>query len=143
MRDNDWLRRRLDIIWFSSFKDIDRKNKINVLFKGKWKNKFGHIKKREDKTEIVVNGLFKDLRVPEFIIDLTIAHELVHYMHGFQSPYERQFKYPHQGGIVKKELKKRGYGALLIDEKEWTKNNWLELCKEYFPKKSRRRFGFF
>ena len=48
-------------------------------------------------------------------------------MHGFQSPHKQQFKYPHQGGIVNKELTKRGFGLLLTLEKEWVKHNWVNV----------------
>ena len=45
------------------FPEIERKNHIIIKFKGKWRNKFGHIKKlKGNNTEIVVNYLFKDER---------------------------------------------------------------------------------
>ena len=51
-------------------------------------------------------------------------------MHGFHSPHPRKYKYPHQGGIVDKELKKRGFEHLLNLEKQWTKKNWMKTFKE-------------
>ena len=71
-------------------------------------------------------------------------------MHGFQSPYEQKFRYPHQGGIVDKELKKRGFGLLLKLEKEWVKSNWISVVlplKEsaytsYIQDNSRQSFYF-
>lgn len=125
MRDQIWLESRLDNIWKVLMPEIERKNRVIVRFKGKWKNKFGHIKKLEDgSSEIVVNSLFRHLDVPEYIIDTTIAHELVHYMHGFQSPYPRLYRHPHQGNIVNRELNKRGFEMLLKLEKDWIKTNW-------------------
>lgn len=125
MRDNLWLERRLDTIWQVLMPDTPKKNKVSILFKGRWKNKFGHIKRKNDKsTEIAINAHFRNKEIPDFILDTTIAHELIHYMHGFHSPYKKQFKYPHQGGIVDKELKKRGFTFLLQLEKEWIKKNW-------------------
>ncbi|MFH1376693.1 MAG: hypothetical protein ABIH25_03580 [Candidatus Woesearchaeota archaeon] len=130
MRDNIWLEKRLDIIWKVLIPEIEKKNKITIIFKGKWKNKFAHIKRQKDSsTEIAINAFFRYKEVPDFILDTTIAHELVHYMHGFHSPYEKQFKYPHQGGIVNKELKKRGFNFLLVLEKEWIKNKWESIYK--------------
>ena len=126
MRDDNFLNERLISIWNILFPEVPKANKVIIRFKGKWKNKFGHIKKIKDKTEIVVNGLFKEEVVPEFIIDLTIAHELIHYMHGFNSPLPRKYKYPHQGGIVTKELKNRGFDHLLKKEKEFLKK-WPDL----------------
>ena len=135
MRNQEWLQQRLDRVWQSVFPEVERKNNVIIKFKGKWKNKFGHIKLLKDKTtEIAINSLFKNEEVPEFMIDLTIAHELVHYMHGFQSPHPKMFKYPHQGGIVNKELKKRGLASLIKQEKSFTKNDWKTIYIKLNPK---------
>ena len=70
-----------------------------------------------------------DERVPEYVIDTTLAHELVHYMHGFNSPLPQKYKHPHRGGIVDKELIKRGFGHNLSMEKVWAKNQWEKLFR--------------
>ena len=130
------------------FPEVPRKNEIIIKFKGRWKNKFGHIKKIKDKSEIVINGLFKNEEVPEYIIDLTISHELIHYMHGFNSPLPKQYKNPHKGNIVNSELKKRGFGHLLKKEKLFVKKDWKDMYiilsggKSRKPKK-RSIFDFF
>ena len=82
---------------------------------------------RNGSTEIAINSLFKYPDVPDFILETTIAHELIHYMHGFQSPHPQLFRHPHRGGIVDKEIKKRGYAFLFDLEKSWVKNNWFRL----------------
>jgi len=133
MRDNIWLEKRLDRIWQVLMPEVQRKNKVIIFFKGRWKNKFAHIQRLKDNnksTEIAINAFFRYHEVPDFILDTTIAHELIHYMHGFHSPYQKQFKYPHQGGVVDKELKKRGFNFLLVLEKEWIKNKWENIYKE-------------
>lgn len=145
MRDNEWLQLRFNQIWSSLFSDVERKNNVLIRFKGNWKNKFGHIRRLENSdTEIVINNLFRYETVPEFIIDLTIAHELVHYSHGFQSPHEKKFRHPHRGGIVNKELKKRGLGLALRKEKSWIKRDWPEILKKVMPSKliRTRRISF-
>src|SRR3989344_4378689 len=129
MRDDNWLRQRLMEIWDVRFIDVQKVNEIRIRFKGKWKTKFGHIKLKNNITEIVINSLFKHEEVPQYIIDLTIAHELVHYSHGFQSPLERRFRYPHQGGIVNKELKKRGFKDSLLLERKVFRKEWPEIYK--------------
>ena len=79
MRDYPWLKEKLDEIWIKYFPDIPRENKVLITFKGRWKNKFGHIQQLPSKnTWIAVNKLFQDERVPEYIVNLTIAHELAH-----------------------------------------------------------------
>ncbi|MBL7148002.1 MAG: hypothetical protein ISS82_04210 [Nanoarchaeota archaeon] len=124
MRDNNFLKQRLTQIWSLLFEDTPKLNTVTIRFKGSWKNKFGHIKKTGKDTEIVVNGLFKNELVPEYIIDITIAHELIHYAHGFNSPLKRKYKHPHQGGIVTKELKIRGFLHMLKKEKLFVKKEW-------------------
>lgn len=136
MRDNHWLASRLDSIWYAYFSDVDRANRVFVRFKGRWKNKFGHIKKsKQGETEIVVNSLFRDERVPEYVIDLTLAHELVHYMHGFNSPLPKMFEYPHKGNIVNRELAVRGFKSALKKERLFMKDEWPSLCKSLMPKR--------
>ena len=128
MRDNLWLEQQLDRIWHLLFHDTPRMNNVNVRFKGRWRNKFGHIKRLNDKsTEIAINGLFRNSIVPDYIIDLTLAHELIHYSHGFHSPLPRKYKHPHKGGIVTKELKQRGFSHLLRREKDFIKREWPKL----------------
>jgi len=147
MRDNEWLQKRLDEIWLNSFSDVPRNNIVKTRFKGRWKNKFGHIRMLRDKsTEIVVNGVFRNEIIPEYIIDLTIAHELVHYSHGFHSPLPRMYRYPHQGGVVNQDLKRRGFAENLRLERKWIKTDWLEFVKQEFPLRRRIRrtiFRFF
>ena len=141
MRDEEFLKKRLDSIWELLFSDIEKKNRVVVRFKGKWRNKFGHIKRlKNGDSEIVVNNYFKNEKIPEYIIDTTLAHELVHYMHGFNSPHPRMYKHPHKGGIVNKELKKRGFGNMLALEKKWIRNEWRNIVNEEFkPRKQKIR----
>ena len=128
MRDDLWLRNRLDIVWDKIIPEVERKNEVVIRFKGKWKNKFAHIKMlKNGSTEIAINSLFRYPDIPDFILETTIAHELIHYMHGFQSPYEQKFKHPHKGGVVDKEIKKRGYDFLFSLEQDWVKKNWFKL----------------
>lgn len=131
MRDNLWLSERLNEIWNVFFSDITKLNNVKIRFVGRWKNKFGHIKKLKDgSSEIVINGFFMDERIPDYIVDLTIAHEIVHYMHGFNSPYPKKFRYPHQGGVVRKELISRGFKVPLKIERRFLKQDWEVICKE-------------
>ena len=89
----------------------------------------------------MINGYFRNEKVPDYVIDTTIAHELVHYMHGFNSPLPKMYKHPHKGGIVNKELKKRGFGNMLNLERKWIRNEWKNIAKEEF--KTQKRNGFF
>lgn len=155
MRDDIWLQERFNQIWELFFADVEKKD-VYVRWKGSWKNKFGHITRRNNKSEIAINKLFRNYSVPEDVIKLTIAHEIVHYYHGFHSHLPRQFKHPHKGNIVNKELKKRGFDYMLQKEKEWQKSEWGKIYKELMPhkysvpqqriiqpEKQRSLFGFF
>ena len=125
MRDDEFLKQRLEAMWEFLFPDVKRANTVVIRFKGKWRNKFGHIKRLTNgDSEIIINSHFKNEKVPEYIIDTTIAHELVHYMHGFSSPLPRIHKHPHKGGIVNKELRKRGFSHLIRLEKEFIRTSW-------------------
>jgi len=142
MRDDAWLNQRLDHIWEMLFPELERLNKVDVRFKGKWKNKFGHIKSVGKNSEIVVNGLFKEEDIPEYIVDITLAHELIHYMHGFNSPHEKKYKHPHAGGIVTRELKKRGFGHMIALEREFVEKDWFRLYEKLNPTKRKKKSFF-
>lgn len=137
MRDDRFLQERLDAIWQLLFAEVEKSNKVLARFKGRWKNKFGHIKKlNNENSEIAINSYFKNEIVPEYVIDATLAHELVHYMHGFNSPLPRKYKHPHAGGIVNRELKKRGFNHVLALERKWVKKEWNSIArKEFKPRK--------
>ena len=131
MRDEEWLATLLHEVWDTKFPEVKKRNNVVTRWKGNWKNKFGHIRRLKNKdTEIAINTLFQDARVPKFIVELTLAHELVHYMQGFHSPYPKMFKHPHKGGVVNKELKLRGYSEEIRKEREWFKKEWITLYNE-------------
>lgn len=134
MRDDIWLKGRLLQIWELLYEDIPKKNEVHVRFKGRWKNKFGHIAWKGKDSEIVINGLFKHDLIPEYIIDITIAHELAHYAHGFNSPLPRKYKHPHKGGVVDKELLRRGFGHWVRKEKDFLKRVWPVLYRKLTDK---------
>lgn len=143
MRDDSWLESRFSQIWQLFFPDVEKKN-VLIRWKGRWKNKFGHIKSTKKGSEIAINSLFKDPRIPEDIIKLTIAHEIIHYMHGFHSNLPKKYNHPHKHGVVDKELISKGFGYALKFEKEWYKTEWLNLYKELCPDKinNPRKYSF-
>ena len=124
MRDDAWLKERLENIWQLLYSDVPKLNTVRVRFKGRWRNKFGHIKKIKDDSEIVVNGLFRNEEIPEYMIDITLAHELAHYAHGFNSPLPRKYKHPHKNGVVNKELLNRGFGHWVRIERDFLRKEW-------------------
>ena len=75
---------------------------------------------------ITITRHFQNTDIPEYVIVSTIAHELCHYTHGFNSPLPKQFSYPHQGGIVNKEMDNRGLREIRIETKQWLKKNWSQ-----------------
>jgi len=135
MRDNEWLENKLEFIQRKYFADIDIPNTLTIKFGRRAKTRLGSIKKVFSKsliermkgkfeTEILITGYFKDKKIPEYVIDATIGHELCHYAHGFSSPLPQIANHPHRGGIVRAELKKRGMGEMEKRQKRWIKDNW-------------------
>lgn len=128
-RDNNWLLGRLESIWEQYFPDTPQKNEVFIGFGRKSKYRFGSIKLRlaDNSTHIRINGLFKNEWIPEQIVDHTIAHELVHYNHGFSSLQPRLHRYPHRGGVIDSELNARKLGHLVSFYHSWVKQYVKEL----------------
>lgn len=142
MRDNIWLEEKLEYIWKNYFNSVEKINPVIIRFGRKARRRFGSIKLEnprrlfykkitaKDKSIITINGYFKNNIIPDYVIDLTIAHELVHYAHGFNSAHTRNFKYPHQGKIVERELIDRELGSMLKLQENWVKRNWFNFLKK-------------
>lgn len=146
-RNNEWLAERLAAIWQRYFPDVEQKNSVLIRFGRKSKTRLGSIgmngwqgKNRakvyrsrntasEGSSVITITGYFEDPAVPEYVIDATVGHELVHYAHGFHSPYPQLYRYPHQGRIVDLELRKRGMGEILRKQQLWLKQEWKKIAK--------------
>lgn len=149
MRDDKYLEEMLYELWDNHFCDVPRKNLVVIKFGRFAKRQLGSIKlagkrtkikglmeKREKEldaqdvksiTVITITRYFQHDIIPEFVVRATIAHELCHYTHGFQSPLEKQFDHPHQGNVINKELNKRD---LLEEQKaadKWLKGHWLDI----------------
>lgn len=122
-RDNIWLLSRLDFIWSNYFADVPQTNKVFIKFGRFAKYRLGSIKlNRTTKSSYVtITSMFKDLSIPSEVVDHTIGHELVHYAHGFSSTQPRLHRYPHAGGVVKREMEERGMGYLHDAYREWVK----------------------
>ncbi len=149
MRDDKWLFQKLDEIWDNHFPDISQNNDVVIKFGRKARQRLGSIKQetkthsdllnKNRKTIITINGLFKDLEIPEYVVTATIAHEMCHYAHGFSSPLEQKFESPHLGGVVTKEMKLRGFEKELKLQKKWLKDIWPDYIKEKMPATRTRR----
>lgn len=134
MRNNQYLLNRLQSIWQSYFSDCCMGNNIYIHFGRKAEKRLGSIRKiryantnRFD-TLITINGYFRDKKIPDYVIDATIAHELCHYIHGISSPLPRLCLYPHRGGVIEKEFVKRGIDKLEKLENNWLNQNWEHIC---------------
>lgn len=126
MRDNHWLLQETKRLWCQYFPDRHFHNKIIVFFSRKNRRVLGSIKydQRKNTTLIRINGYFRSENIPPYVVCNTLAHELVHYVHGFSSPQAQRYRYPHQGGVVSREIAARGLGTLEKKSKKWLKQNW-------------------
>ena len=133
IRDNAWLFGRLNILWSKNFTDVPQENLVLIRFGRFSKLRLGSIKLDRDsgKTYITITGMFKDPKIPQGVVDHTIAHELCHYTHGFSSPLRRMHRFPHEGGVIKKEMENRGLIHLHYAYKEWVKSYKNQLRSQY------------
>ncbi|MDD3887789.1 MAG: hypothetical protein PHN19_03365 [Patescibacteria group bacterium] len=152
VRDNNWLKQRLIFFLQNYFSDIQIKNDIVILFGRKAKARLGSIKlnPENNQTIITLTSYFKDEKIPQYVVDATIIHELVHYAHGFSSPLAQSFRHPHQGGIIRKEMSSRGLDDYFLKSKIWLKKNWpgiiglnIRIRRRIIRKKRINIFNFF
>ncbi len=145
-RNNDWLENLMYHLWENHFNDIPRKNLVLIKFGRRAKRQLGCIKwvrgntkvkgllkKRKDDhavqddkrvSLIIITALFRDKKVPKYVVEATIAHEMIHYAHGFHSPLKQLYRHPHKGGIIRKEMEARGLSSLWRRSKRWLKKKW-------------------
>ena len=142
MRDHAWLEKQLNFLLKKYFADVEMTNPIEIKFGREAKFRFGSIRLLKprgyrglrglrrlgrdksvepEKSVITITSMFRKDEVPVGVVQYTIAHELCHYAHGFSSYNKRLFKYPHHGGVVNKEIKKRGGEHLILVYKKWIK----------------------
>jgi hypothetical protein len=116
----------LNRIWWKHFIDIPRVNTVHIGYCFPWKSRLGLIRLSLDEstTFIGINSLLQSPQVPDYVLITTIAHELVHYAHGFGSPLPRLHKYPHANGVVERELAHRELSEYLHRCNQWIDKHW-------------------
>jgi hypothetical protein len=123
-RDDAWLISRLEYLWNDYFADVEEINPVFIRFGRFSKYRLGSIRleKLSKTSHITITGMFKDERIPVEVVDHTIAHEMCHYTHGFSSNKPRLHKYPHHGGVIKRELEARNLHKLVKAYDKWLKD---------------------
>jgi hypothetical protein len=140
-RDNAWLQQVLDKIWDNYFADVPQENDVRITFGRRAKRRLGSISldRADMKTSLIMmNGLFVDPAIPEFVVEATIVHELTHYAHGFNSPLDQSKAHPHAGGVMRREFAERGLLDLFQQQKRWLKENWAGILEREMGAQSRR-----
>jgi hypothetical protein len=132
-RDDVWLLSRLDHLWSNYFDDVTQVNPVFIRFGRYSRLRLGSIRMdRATKNSLItITSMFRDDRVPVEVVDHTIAHELCHYTHGFSSPNPRLHRYPHHGGVIKKELAARKLAFLSKAYSDWLKVYREKLKERY------------
>lgn len=150
-RQNTDLEAMMYELWDENFADVPRPNLVLIHFGKKSVRQLGCIrwvypgakikslyKGREDEhnvqddgriSRITMTGYFKDRFIPDYVVRMVIAHEMVHYTHGFHSPLPKLYDHPHRGNIVNKEITARGLGDELKRSEVWLKENWSNYLK--------------
>ncbi|EKD47767.1 MAG: hypothetical protein ACD_65C00296G0004 [uncultured bacterium] len=133
MRDNKWLSDLLSDLWDRYFFDVEKGNILEVKFSRVARTRLGSIRMTRDKRKsvVLINGVFKDPLIPAEVVEAVLAHELVHYVHGFCSPLKRQYRHPHRGGVVRNEMIRRGLVHQYRVEKAWTKKSFREIARTH------------
>ncbi len=128
LRDTQWLKEELQCIWNGHFADVPRANAVEISFAGSWKSRLGVISLSEDgqTSYIGINSLLSFPEAPACIARITIAHELVHYAHGFGSALPRRYRHPHRGRIVERELLARGFRQEYATYQAWIGEHWYD-----------------
>ncbi len=122
----------LSSIWQHYFSDVPHANEVQIAYCRPWKSRLGLIRMSLDSTHsfIGINSLLQHKGVPDDVLITTIAHELVHYTHGFGSPLPQLFEQPHANNIVDTELQQRGLGDALSTCNQWIDKYWYEFYEE-------------
>lgn len=138
-RSQTWLDTALRDVWTRHFDDVPAANDVGILYCRPSKTRLGWIALSESgrSTRIGINRLLRHREVPEEIAIVTIAHELVHYGHGFGSPLPQRFADPHAGGIVEQELAIRGLGGALQRYQDWVMTTWTAFYARWGPSAAR------
>lgn len=122
----------LETIWQRYFSDVPCMNEVQIAYCAPWKTRLGLIRMTVDEalSFIGVNALLQHATVPEYLLVTTIAHELVHYAHGFGSPLPRLYAHPHANNVVNRELAQRGLEEYVQLSDEWIDNNWFDFYQK-------------
>lgn len=130
IRDNYWLMVRLNKLWEQYFADVARTNPIIIKFGRYSRLRLGSIKllKHSEMSVITITEMFKDIEIPPEVVDHTVAHELIHYTHGFSSKRTRELRHPHAGGVIRGEMKARGMLHLNNSFRIWVKSYRTKLA---------------
>lgn len=125
-RSQAWLRRLLAEVWSRHFADTPRVNDVAIAYCRPSKTRLGWIALSESGQSSLI-GINRFLRHPDVPLDIclvTVAHEVVHYSHGFGSPLPRRYDDPHADGVVERELVARGLGDPLRRYEAWAADHW-------------------
>ncbi|MBU1167787.1 hypothetical protein KKC60_05310 [Patescibacteria group bacterium] len=131
MRTEQDLKHKLTFYHQHHFPEVEIKNKVSVKFGKRAKRQLGSIRHLPDgSTLITITGLFRDPQIPDFVLEETLVHEFIHYVHGFNSPLNQAYQYPHKHGIMRKEFETRNLLSLYLASKKWLKANWAQYLKD-------------
>jgi hypothetical protein len=134
-RDEAWLQQMLDKIWDNYFLEVPQDNDVRIVFGRRAKRRLGSIGLDQDgRTSVItMNAIFKNPNIPEYVVEATLVHELIHYAHGFNSPLQRARQHPHAGGVMRQEYAEKGLLELYQQQKRWLKANWADVVAQEFP----------
>src|SRR5918912_973139 len=130
-RDHAWLQARFRHLWDTYYSDARIGYPIEVKFGRSARYRYGSIYNTGRQCRITINGLFAHPEIPEYVVDATLAHELAHYVHGYGSGLPKLHSHPHRGGVIDKEMQRRG--CFFLEEKAgaWRRENWQSFYERH------------
>lgn len=138
-RTKEWLQRRLELLWTRYFDDAPCGYPVDADFGRPARTRYGSIFNVGCHCCIRVNGLFADPEVPEFVVDATLLHELVHYIHGYGSGLPKLHSSPHRGHVIEDEMERRGCFHIEESAAAWRSEHWERFFQSRMQSTIRRR----
>jgi predicted metal-dependent hydrolase len=110
--------------------EISEDVKIKITWGRAAKRILGSVRLKNGISVIKISKYLGDPKVPEFVLEEVILHELIHIKTGHGSVTEKKYKHAHRGGIIKKEMAQVGHEDLYLKSNAWLKENWFSYLKQ-------------
>jgi len=116
---------------FRQILQLPEEIQITIKIGRKARRVLGSVKLVSGISRITISRFLCDFRVPEFVLQEVILHELIHIKTGHGSTLQKEYQHAHRGGVIRKEMKEVGQEELFLQSDEWVKANWYHTVGNY------------